>query len=121
MKRSKDIIGGSPTEFARIISNKRGKRILYELSGETLEAEVNHGRWIVRCPYCSGAEIADAEDPVFMCLSCFNEENLGRFHMVRFPKEVDQIEKVLNQRKALENQNWIPGESLEDLKKESPK
>ena len=115
MKKSKEIIGSTPTEFARIITKKLGKRIIYEISGESLEAEINHGRWIVRCPYCSGAEIADAEDPVFMCLSCFNEENGGRFRPVRFPVDLSSIESELKRRKREKHQNWSPGESLEHL------
>ena len=118
MKKSKEIIGGTPTEFARIITKKLGKRIIYEISGEILDAEVNHGRWIVRCPDCSGAEIADAEDPVFMCLTCFNEENGGRFRPVRFPVDRSSIEAELKRRKHEKHQNWSPGESLEDLKYE---
>lgn len=119
MKKSKEIIGSTPTEFARIITKKLGKRIIYEISGESLDAEVNHGRWIARCPYCSGAEIADSADPVFMCLSCFNEENGGRFRPVRFPVDLESIETELKSRKNENHQNWIPGESLEDLKCET--
>jgi len=119
MKKSKEIIGGTPTEFARIITKKLGKHIIYEISGENLEAEINHGRWIVRCPYCSGAEIAESEDPVFMCLSCFNEKNGGRFRPVKFPVDLESIEAELKSRKNENHQNWITGESLEDLKGET--
>jgi len=115
MKKSKDILGLSAREFAHVIARKRGQRILDEISGEPTSAEVNHGRWIALCPFCSGAEIADFDDPVFMCLSCFNESSGGRFIPVEFPVDHLAIEMELARRKRTENQNWIPGETLETL------
>lgn len=119
MKKSKDILGLSAREFAHVIARKRGKRILEEIIGDPVHAEINHGRWIARCPFCSGAEIADYDDPIFMCLSCFNESNGGRFIPVEFPVDHLEIENELTKRKKTENQNWIPGESLEDIIKET--
>lgn len=118
MRKSIDIIGTSVSQFARIIAGKRGIKLSSEITGEPLSAEINFGRWIVRCPYCSGAEIADKEDAVFMCLSCFNEENGGHFRPVSFPADSDSIESLLSGRREA-HQNWTPGESLEDLKEET--
>jgi len=119
MRKSKEIIGTNASNFARIISRKLNRQIVDEVDGDLVEAEINHGRWIVRCPYCTGAEIADREDPVFLCLSCFNETNGGKFRPVRFPADALKIENTLGKRKKEENQNWVPGETVVDLENET--
>lgn len=45
-----------------------------------VRAEVDDERLIVKCPFCLGAEMVDAEDLRFFCLSCFNAEADG--HMI---------------------------------------
>lgn len=80
-----------------------------------IPAEINHGRWIVRCPYCSGAELADTADPRFFCLSCLNEEAGGKWLPVQFPANREELEKALLERKQVETRSWLPHESLTDL------
>ena len=73
--------------------------------GPPLDARINHGRWLVRCPYCVGAELVDPDDPFFFCLSCGNEGSRGRERRVRFPDKRKEIEDALEGRRR-ENQNW---------------
>lgn len=89
-------------------------------STKTVKAEINHGRWIVRCPNCPGAEMADKEDKRFFCLSCDNKQEGGKWLTVKFPRNADKIEELLKDRKR-ENQNWLPGETLAQLTRENRK
>jgi hypothetical protein len=84
-----------------------------------VKAEINHGRWLARCPFCSGAEEADPGEPIFYCLSCGNADNGGHIMMVMFPDDRDKIESVLLARFNIGTRNWTPGESLQDLVKEN--
>jgi hypothetical protein len=83
-----------------------------------VRAEINHGRWLVRCPFCSGAEEANPGEPVFYCLSCGNADFSGRVMLVAFPDERGAIEAALL-RREMGNRNWSPGESLADLVREN--
>jgi hypothetical protein len=80
-----------------------------------VEPEINHGRWIVRCT-CGGAEEAAWQEPVFFCLSCGSIDNDSYLQEVKFPATRDReaIEQQLLLR-AMENRNWLPGESALDL------
>lgn len=83
-----------------------------------LPARVEHGRWLVDCPGCSGAELADISEPVFLCLSCGNKFAGNLPVAVAFPQQRAEIEAVLEKRPR-ENQNWSDKESVEDLIAES--
>lgn len=56
------------------------------VSRTTVTAEINYGRWVVRCPFCAGAEMGDPEDKRFFCLSCYNEKAGGKWLKVKFPE-----------------------------------
>lgn len=79
-----------------------------------LPAKVNHGRWIVECP-CGGAQLASKTDRRFFCIDCGNVLFEGEWVHVDWPKNVEAIEQALSRRPFAANQNWEPGESLEDL------
>jgi hypothetical protein len=102
---------------------KRAKKPIpteVELSASPVKAEINHGRWIVRCPFCNGAEMADKTDRCFFCLSCLNKNASGKWLPVVFPDNIVEIEGVLLVRKV-DNQNWRHEEKLSDLIKENKK
>ncbi len=90
-----------------------------EAAAPILKAEVNHGRWIVRCPFCAGAEAADPDSPRFYCLTCCNEPVQNRFLSVQWPGEKEAIEAELTKRGKEGNQNWLPHESVADLARET--
>ena len=73
---------------------------------ETLYAFVNHGRWMVKCPYCPSAQVAFELDRRFLCADCGNANNNGKYINVTWPNDNqrEQIEKLLMKRK-LANRN----------------
>lgn len=75
----------------------------------------NHGRWIVECPECAGAQIASANDPRFMCTVCANVATEGMWRPVIWPDEAVAIDQVLTARPDVATQNWTPGETVDDL------
>lgn len=83
-------------------------------------AEINHGRFIANCPFCSGAEKVYPDDPIFFCAHCLMQKVEGQYIKVIFPdaKRMAQIEEILSKRMP-QNQNWHPGESLAQLKREN--
>lgn len=83
-----------------------------------IDAYANEGRWIAACPDCSGAQLTHPADPRFMCVNCGNQSVGGMWRVVRWPKNLDAIEKALDVR-PLANQHWLPGESVADLLSEN--
>jgi hypothetical protein len=89
-----------------------------ERAAGSVPAEINHGRWMVRCPACPGAEEADPEQPIFYCLSCGNADNGGHVMAVEFPKDREEIERLLLARE-IENRNVKPTETPADIEAEN--
>ena len=89
----------------------------------TLKAYINHGRWLVTCPQCGGAEIVKVHLP-FQCLGQVNAGFHGETTMcgcvmdVEWPNEKLAIEDVLIKRKV-EHRNWSWDETVEMLKAEN--
>lgn len=90
-------------------------------SDATVEARIEHARWIADCPSCNGAENVTLDDPVFLCLGCGNEWIEGQFATVRFPEEGlrAQVEEVLFERKYAHLRNWLPFETVDQLRAEN--
>ena len=90
---------------------------------QALKAYINHGRWLVTCPQCGGAEIVKVHLP----FQCLGQVNAG-FHCetaacgcvmdIEWPDEKLAIEAALIKRK-LENRNWAWDETVEMLKAEN--
>jgi hypothetical protein len=87
----------------------------------TVEAFVNDGRWLVKCPMdgCGGAQLASRKDPRFYCNECLNAGALGYWLRVTWPDDADEIEEVLRHRPLTTQQNWRPGETVADLRAEN--
>jgi hypothetical protein len=76
---------------------------------------VGPGRWVVRCPFCTGAQAADPDRSArFLCVDCLNEAVGGQWVVVRWPPDVPGIEAALEPRPD-QNQSWQPGETVDDL------
>lgn len=82
--------------------------------GESVSVVVNHGRWVVACPDCQGAQLACRTDKRFMCDECGNVAIGGEWRPVVWPPQATAIEAVLKRRRIV-NQNWLPGETVQDL------
>ena len=81
-------------------------------AGETVNAYINHGRWVADCP-CNGAELV-APNHNMLCGSC------GAEHTVKFPspKTRQKIEELLEARPHGLNRNWN-GEPVKELQAEN--
>lgn len=84
-------------------------------------AEANAGRWIARCPFCTGAEYVSLTDPVFFCHECRNATVGSQLVAVELPpaKTREQIERYLLARPVPASRDWRPGETVKDLQAEN--
>lgn len=99
-------------------------------------ARIDFGRWIADCE-CGGAEYVDPDDPIFFCLSCGNQAHDGKARRVVFPKNREEIETAVLERRvktvpgldaanqALRSINvdgisrsWCPGETVKQLREQ---
>jgi hypothetical protein len=78
-------------------------------------AEANWGRWIARCirPYCTNAVGLMPGQQLFICEG--GPDACGQTADVMWPADPDAIETVLAMRPVRRTQNWLPGETVEDL------
>lgn len=83
-----------------------------------LKVYLDHGRWIAECPDCHGAQLACFDDPRFMCNECGNVAVGNLWRAIEWPGNRPALEAVLEGRQE-KNQNWLPGETVDDLKQES--
>jgi hypothetical protein len=95
--------------------------------GKPLAAEVNHGIWIWICP-CKlgsldeppvGGGVAWLKYGLGWCPRCENADVGGNWRLVDLPVNYREIERVLALRPEAENQNWWPGETVDDLVREN--
>jgi len=77
--------------------------------GRTLNAYVNHSRWVADCPVCNGGLAVNPDMPSGCCLDC------GTVYTIRFPTDPDAVERTLCERPNLTNRNWQPGETVDKL------
>ena len=117
------------------------------VEGKPVYAEINQGAWIAQCE-CGGAEFVAPDEPVFFCCSCVNRANQSKLRPVIFPDDIAAIEAELLSRKVNDvrgitdkeraflatplitfkdeqggehpaTRSWVPGETVEDLKKQN--
>ena len=77
-------------------------------------AVVYRGAWIVKCPFCPGAQYASRTDHRTLCVSCINERAGAKWLRVEWPDDVEGIEEALRAR-LTDNANTAPGETVADL------
>ena len=75
---------------------------------QAIEAYANHGRWVVECPDCHGAQLACRTDARFLCNECGNVAIGGLWRPVTWPGDLEEIEAELHRRPLRQNRNWIP-------------
>lgn len=81
-------------------------------------AVANHGRWVVECPDCHGAQLTAHEDPRFMCVECGNAAIGGKWRPVVWPKYPRDISALLDERPR-HLANTEPGQTLKQVRKEN--
>lgn len=84
-----------------------------------LLAIIRQGKWLVLCenPTCHGAEKV-WEEGLVMCCSCLNSHVNHELLRTEFPADRARIEEMLEPR-PLDNRNWEPPETVEDLEQEN--
>lgn len=97
-------------------------------AGAPLVAEINHGRWIARCP-CKARPtkrrpeapggVVWLEYPYIWCVRCKNRATAGAWRRVILPADRERIEALLLARPDPETRNWLPSESVADLEREN--
>jgi hypothetical protein len=83
-------------------------------AGSPLPVRLDHGRWVVDCPDCSGAQLASESDLRFLCNYCGNAAVGGSWRRTVWPSSRDQIESAVQARPE-RHQSWHPTESVVDL------
>ena len=107
----------SPAE--RVVAEYFPHALTHESTDEMVAyASVNHGRWLVRCPWCKSAQYASREDHRFFCVECFNAPAGQRWVAVIWPQDHEEIESVLCGRPK-QNRNWTTGEPVDKLREEN--
>ena len=89
----------------------------HNLSDLSLNAEINHGRWVVECPSCHNAEFLFG-DKRFVCSECWNDWVDGDAIKVAVPGSRKRIEDLLATR-TVENRNWKYPETVAGLIREN--
>lgn len=97
----------------------------------TVQAYINHGRWIAECPSgCGHAVIATVSTPYFLCTNCGPRTNEGQWFHIVFPDDRQGVETELLKRPEtpatppnmpymVNTRNWKPSESVNDLRVEN--
>ena len=80
-------------------------------------AWVNQGSWAANCE-CGGSLIVEPDEP-YICPDCVNAYWGGKARKVVFPKDREEIEKVLLNRPFPKNRNWLLTETANDLKRQN--
>ena len=88
-------------------------------SVRSVAAYINHGRWVVNCPDCNGAELVDLSDLRFFCLNALcDRPDGGQWLSVVLPANRGEIESEILKRK-MPNRNWLQVETVADLRAEN--
>lgn len=92
--------------------------------GAPIRAYINHGKWVVECPDCTGAQVVSEEERRFWCVSCGNATINFAWRHVRLPRDRDKIEAALVVRPAARadkaiTRNWNLDETVADLEQEN--
>lgn len=74
----------------------------------------NHGRWVADCPAdgCPEAHEVTPGDR-FVCVNC------GMVSKLKWPLNMEQIDRTLTPRPVPQTRNWVPGETVADLEREN--
>ncbi len=89
----------------------------WDIRGDPIQAQVVMSDWIVVCPDCRDALVAEPGEP-FYCLNCQNVKNDGKARPVQFPDQREQLEQILLARFDPKTRNWS-NERLETLQAEN--
>ena len=95
------------------VAREHGVEIVPHDDPRPLVARVDHGRWIGDCDCGSGVALERAW-PEARCFGCG-----ARYATVVWPVQADQIEAALLKRPVMGTRNWLPTETVGDLRAEN--
>lgn len=104
-------------EVARLVASRVKAHEV--VPGLEVSAEVNAGRWLVRCPFCASAQLAPRGGGIYWCVDCYMAGADGRWAGIRWPADADAIEAVLLRRPDPGSRNWTEAETVADLEAEN--
>jgi hypothetical protein len=84
-------------------------------SEASVEAYVNHGRWVANCYWCRTGMYTRPDWGVAFCAECGARYG---WEKVLFPKEYEEIAHLLCRRVRREQQNWDRTQDIESLRAE---
>lgn len=112
-----------------------------------INAFMNHARWVVVCPRCHTAQMAEGDE--LICGVCFPQvrakalqpiegglfrtvpdavliagarkqaHEQGEAYAIVYPADKSVIESIVRQRARVQDINWHPGETVDDLKEQN--
>lgn len=103
------------TDEAEMLAGWASKKGVTVPSGEpvgSVQARVNHSRWLADCPDCAGAMMLREGQTTFVCGNCLNVA-VGAPRTVVWPAE--DPAPPLNVRPLPDQRNFAPPETVEDL------
>lgn len=86
---------------------------------EAVDVVGNHGRWIVQCPDCNGAQLACSTDRRFMCSECGNVAIDGLWRPVVWPADHQELGELISVRADRTRQNYEPGETVAQIREQN--
>jgi hypothetical protein len=90
-----------------------------ETSDVHVQVQVNDSRWLVQCPLCRSAQVASVGDRRFFCVDCLNAHVQGRWIVVDWPANADEIEAELVKRPLPHTRGWTAEQTVADLQREN--
>jgi hypothetical protein len=86
-----------------------------------LAARLYADQWIVTCDRCGSASYCWPDAPLFLCAECFNGTDGGLWRRVTVPDRDtrQEIEAITGMRPLPAQRNWLPGETVDDLRREN--
>jgi len=105
---------GGYRQFVELHSARRWQTgVNWEVRG-IVAAEIHRSAWVVSCPFCRNAQVAEFGEP-FFCVDCVMQGNGFKAMGIIFPENIDKIERILLKRPDPNTRNWLLGETIEQL------
>lgn len=83
-----------------------------------LHAWIGSSDWVITCDVCRETIVINFGE-IYFCPQCLNAAHGGKARKVIFPADREAIERLLILRPNPDNRNWLPHETVEDLRKEN--
>ena len=110
--------GGYRRWIEQMVSSRWDGFVIEWKARGQVPAEIVRSSWRVSCPFCRGAIVVEPAD-LFFCPDCLNQANHFRPMGIIVPKDWQEIERILLKRPDPVRRNWLPHETVEDLKSQN--